>query len=323
MAALTFPANPSHLDLYTDPNQAKWQWDSDNTVWDVITSTTRKNFSGVKRNIINTDFSVTNSYLPIEFEVSQYEVDNYFVNSDTTATAPSTGYYRIISNIFTGTEGSGASYTVELRKNNVELYMIQFGPNQSITIDETLSLVAGDYINLYVKENVGVGTLLAASTFTMYRLGYSPGTGISNHNAFSGVKTIITQAFNTTSTPQPISWGTTDFNANANVLGDLYWYSAVQERVTARTTGFYSCKIFAQAGTAGSGNSYTVTLKKNRNLPSEADLFTISISPNDFVQLDETLNLLEDDFLELMVSNSDNTGSFTTDTYLELVREGV
>mgnify|MGYP000294472426 FL=1 len=42
MTALQFPASPAHLGLYSDPNQAVWQYDSDSTVWDVITSTTRK-----------------------------------------------------------------------------------------------------------------------------------------------------------------------------------------------------------------------------------------------------------------------------------------
>jgi len=323
MAALTFPTSPSHLDTYTDPNQAIWQWDSDGPTWNVITSTTRKNFSGAKRQVNVADFSVTTDFVALEFSRNIYEVDSYFLTSDTKSTVPTTGYYRVSANLFSGTDGSGSSYTVELRINNIKRYDISFGPNQSTIVDETFSLVQGDTVAFFVKEATGTGTILAASTFTIYRIGYSPGTGISNHNAFSGVKAIITQEFNTTSTPLPITWGTTDFNANANVLGDLYWYSAVQERVTVRSTGYFNLKSFVKAGTAGSGNSYTITIKKNRNLGTEADLYSGTLSPNDFAQLDETIYLLEDDFLELMVSNSDNTGSITTDTYLELVREGL
>ena len=59
-------------------------------------------------------------------------------------------------------------------------------------------------------------------------------------------------------------------------------------------------------------------------LSDEGELYFLrSEAVNDFVQLNETIYLLEDDFLELMVSNSDNTGNVTTDTYLELVREGL
>jgi len=323
MAALTFPAAPAHLSTYTDPNQAIWQWDSDGPVWNVITSTTRKNFSGAKREVINTGFSVTNTFLPLVFENEIYEVDNYFINSNSAATAPTTGFYGVAANILSGTQGSGSSYTAELRVNNIKNSEIQFGPNQSVTIDDTLELVQGDVVEIYIKETIGVGEIIEGSTFTMYRIGFSPGTGISNHNAFSGVKAIITQVFNTTSIPQPITWGTTSFNANANVLGDLYWYSAVQERVTTRANGYFKLRSFIKAGIAGSNDSYTVTIKKNRNLGSEVDLYTTNLGPNDFVQLNETIYLLEDDFLELVVSNSDNTGNVTTDTYLELVREGL
>ena len=47
------------------------------------------------------------------------------------------------------------------------------------------------------------------------------------------------------------------------------------------------------------------------------------MSANDFIELDELFYLLADDYLELMVSNSDNTGAILSTSYVELVREGV
>ena len=41
------------------------------------------------------------------------------------------------------------------------------------------------------------------------------------------------------------------------------------------------------------------------------------------MDLDEVYSLAEDDYLELMISNSDNIGSVTSDTYLEVTREGL
>ena len=48
MSTLIFPNTPAHLDTYVDPNQATWQYGSDGPYWNVITSTVRKAFSGVK-----------------------------------------------------------------------------------------------------------------------------------------------------------------------------------------------------------------------------------------------------------------------------------
>jgi hypothetical protein len=153
----------------------------------------------------------------------------------------------------------------------------------------------------------------------MYRIGFAPGTGISNHNAFSGVRAIRGGGFNTTSTLTAVTWNSAEFNANANVLGDLYWYQSVPDRLTVRATGYYKVRCFVQSGTAGSTNSYTITLRKNGTTAIDS----ITMDANDTLDLDIILYLQEDDYLELMVSNSDNTGSILDTTYLELVREGV
>lgn len=317
MATLIFPISPAHLDTYTDGNQAIWQYDSDGPYWNVITSTTRKNFSGVKANLI-AGFDLTSSYQLVEFDDIKFEVDTYSTTPTGRFIAPTTGFYRISVIVFSTSVGSGSSYDINIRKNGSNLNTTTIGPNQSTTYDQTLSLVAGDYIEVFAKEPNG-GALTLTSEFTMYRLGYAPGTGISNHNAFSGVRVIPSGAVNTTSSATAVTWSSADFNVNANVLGDLYWYNSVPNRVTVRNDGYYKFRCFVQAGTGGAANSYTINVRKN----GTTSLVSTTLSANDFVELDEIFILLEDDYIELMISNSDNTGSILSTTYLELVREGV
>ena len=99
MAALLFPGSPAHLATYTDPSQAVWQYDSDNTVWDLITNTTRKVFSGVKAQT-SAGFDLTASYVDVPFDTIEFNVDNYFQIVNTKGIAPSTGFYRILVSIF-------------------------------------------------------------------------------------------------------------------------------------------------------------------------------------------------------------------------------
>jgi len=205
MPALLFPGSPAHLDTYTDPNQAVWQYDSDNTVWDLITNTTRKVFSGVKGQT-SAAFDLTATYQDVPFDTIEFNIDNYYQLVNTKGIAPTTGFYRVLVSVFSDTEGTGASYSAAVYKNDTqELAEINFGANQNVNFDETISLVEGDFINVKAKESTGLGSLTTDTNFTMYRLGFAPGTGISNHNAFSGVRAIVTQNVNTTSTPTAIT----------------------------------------------------------------------------------------------------------------------
>ena len=52
-------------------------------------------------------------------------------------------------------------------------------------------------------------------------------------------------------------------------------------------------------------------------------LTSITMSANDFIELDEIYQFNTDDYIELVISNSDNTGSILATSYLEIVREGV
>lgn len=320
MVALTFPGTPDHLDTYTDHNQAIWQYDSDGPFWNVITSTTRKLFSGAKLTLAGTS-TLSSTSGTLGFNTVVHNVDAYYTAATPgRITVPTTGYFRVQVLLFTGSQGNGASYTFTVRKNGSEsLTTSTVGPNQTVEYDETMLMDAGDYIEITGAESTNTGTVSTSSTMSVYRLGFSPGTGVSNHNAFSGVKAVRTNSYATSSTPTAVQWQSTDFNVNANVLGDVFWALAVPNRITSLTDAYYKLKCFIQTSGDGSSDSYTITLRKN----GSDSLFTVDLSANDTSQLDELIYLNEDDFLELMVSNSDNTGAILSTVYLELVREGV
>tara|TARA_B100001250_G_C19769948_1_gene776633 strand:- start:273 stop:1247 length:975 start_codon:yes stop_codon:yes gene_type:complete len=324
MSTIIFPNTPTHLETYIDPNQATWQFDSDGPYWNVITSTTRKNFSGTK--IENTSaFSLGTSYALIEFDTPEFNIDNYYINTQKgRITVPSTGFYRIFCSFFTSSEGSGSSYSIQLRKNGntVALEETNIGPNQNTTLDETLSLNEGDYLEIWGKESTGTGEIQANSTFQVYRIGFAPGTGVSNHVAFSGARAILNSSSNTSNVATAVTWNDITFNANANVLGDLYWYNTTPNRLSIRAAGYYKIRSFVESSSAGSGDSYTILLRRTRSA-TPVTLTSITMSANDFIELDEIYQFNTDDYIELVISNSDNTGSILATSYLEIVREGV
>jgi len=323
MSELIFPNNPNHLDTYTDPNQAIWQYDSDGPYWNVITSTTRKNFSGTKLKL-SAGYDLTASYTIITFDTPEFNIDQYYRNVEGRLFASTTGYYRVNITLFTGTQGNGTSYAVQVRKNGSEILSTGFaGPNQAIAFDETLSLIAGDYIELLAKESTATGSFLDTSSFTMYRIGFSPGTGISNHNAFSGVRATLTDNFACTSTETAISFSGTEFNINANVVGGLYWASSVPDQISPATDGYFRLRSFVQTNSSGSNNSYTIKVDKTNILNVTTVITSTTLGPNDFADLDEVVFLETGDQIKLKVSNSGNIGQILNTSYLELIREGV
>jgi hypothetical protein len=165
MAALNFPAAPNHLETYTDPNQAVWQYDSDGTYWDVITSTTRKNFSGISRKLTAT-FALTSSYQVITWDSEDFQIDNYSKGSDSRVYAPTTGFYRVQLDLATDTNGEGSSYTFQLRLNGTAVETVAVGPNQVTSYDETLELTEGDYLDVWGLETTQTGNITTDSQFS-------------------------------------------------------------------------------------------------------------------------------------------------------------
>lgn len=315
---LNFPDSPSTNDTYTDSNSAVWQFDG--VKWDVITSATKRFFSGAK--VANsTTINLTATSSAITWDTESFDVDNYFDSGlPSRLKAPLTGFYRVVSAITTSSDGVGSNYNIQLRKNGTTVInSTNLGANQTAVYDEIIELNQDDYVEIYASESGAVGDLLSSSTFEIHRMGLSIGTALSANQAFSGARATLTAAENATSTETAVPWDATDFNVNADILGNTYWDGGTPSRLTVKTDGYYRVKSFIEAGTSGSTDSYTLSLKKNGSTVLE----TASLSPNDFVDLDEIYSLLDNDYIELYIKDSDNVGSITLNSYLEIVRLGL
>lgn len=316
---LNFPSSPTTGQTYTDDNYAVWRYDG--VKWDVITGTTKKLFSGA-RVALGSNFSLTTTPTPISGGVTAvipYDTDNYFrFVTPTRIYAPSNGFYRINIVLVAASTGDGSSYTVTLKRNGVYTYASNvFGANQTTYFDEIIQLNAEDYVEVYASDSLGSGYIAEDSHIEVTRLGLTIGT--PSQSAFSGVRTNLTIPFSSTSTPTPVTWNSTSYDQNADVLGSEYWNALTPTRITIQVTGYYHIRCFTQTSSVGAEESYAVSLKKNGTTTIES----INMSANDFILLNDTYNLSAGDYVELIVSNINNTGSVTTETYLELYRLGV
>lgn len=316
--ALNFPSSPSNGQTYTDSNSVVWQFDG--TKWDVITSNTKKLFSGAKQ-ILTTSFSLTSTLTTITYGEQTYDTDSYYNGANASRlTVSRNGFYRINVLILTGSTGSGSSYTINVVKNgSTNLTSSSVGANQSAAYDEIVELLVGDYIEIKASESGSVGTLLAGTMLELTRIGLTIGTGITSFEAFSGARAIVSSAINMTSTPTGVTWTSTTFDSNADVLGSNYWSVSNASRLTVGVNGFFRIKSFVATGTAGSTDSYTVAIKKN----AATTLATINMSANETLEFDEIYELADNDYIELIASNSGSVGTLLASTYLEIVRLGV
>lgn len=317
--ALNFPTSPTNGQTYTDSNGIVWEYNSTKTVWNKLRSDAIKNFSGAKIELTSTK-SLTTTSTAISFDVAEFDTDPYFeTGSPTKLTVIKAGYYRILLQIDTGSGGNGASYSLNLKKNGTtSLTSGTAGPNQSITYDETMLMVAGDYIEIYISESGAVGTILTSSFFQIERVGNSLGTPYPAASAFSGVKVELTSAESLTSTPTAIPWDTTEFNSNADNDGSLYWSVSDATKIKIYTTAYYRVKSMFETGGAGSTNSYKVDCKLDGTT-----LVSSSLSSNDTLELDETYRFLSGSYLQIYVDNSGSVGTITTDSYFQLIRMGI
>jgi hypothetical protein len=319
--ALNFPSSPTNGQTYTDDNAAVWRFDG--VKWDVITSTTKKLFSGARVEL-GSDFSLTTTSTAISpgnDAIIVFDTDNYFSNQTPSRIyAPSNAFYRVNIVLTASSVGDGASYTVLLKRNGSFTYASEsFGANQNIVFDQVLQLNAGDYVEVYASDSLGIGAIVAGSHIEINKLGLSVGTGISAYDSFSGAKTILTTPFSATSTPTAISWGSTEYDQNANVLGAEYWSELQASRVTIGVTGYYRIRTLIQTDSNGSEDSYTITLKKNNTTVLE----TINMGANDFILLNDIFQFSAADYIQIIIDNSGNTGAITTESFLEISRLGV
>jgi len=318
MADLDFPTSPSTNDTYTDDNAAVWQWDGEK--WDVITRSTKRAFKGAKV-VLSSDFSLSSTATGISWSSANFDTSTLWAPSQPTKfTITENGFYRINIQIRTTSAGTGASYTVYLKRNNVTIATDTIASNQFVVFDDILQLAVGDYIEVFASESTASGGVESTqSFFEITQVGLNLGTGISSWSAFSGARTYITSAWNVNSNTTPISWTGTQYDQNADVLGTLYWASGTAPRMTVKVAGYYRVKAELTTSNAGAADSYTIALEKN----GTTDLETTTIGPSSTLLLDEIYNLAADDYLVINVENSGAVGSIANTGYLEITRLGV
>lgn len=318
--ALNFPSSPTNLQQYTDPNGIVWEYTTTKGVWNKKRSDSFKEFKGAKIEL-NSTKTLTATETAISWDASEFDTGTFFNvgTYPTRATININGYYRLNILITLGSQGNGASYTITIKKNGTTTLVSETaGPNQSVFYDETILFFDGDYIEVYASESGTIGTILTTSFFEITRIGLSIGSSASPANAFSGVRLELTSTEAATATPTGITWDTATYNVNADINGAVYWTTTDRTKVNISTTGYYRIKSFFETGTAGTANSYKIDVKKDG-----VTLESGSLGPNETLDLDEVYYFTSSSYLQVYLDNSGAVGTLTTDTYFQLVREGV
>jgi hypothetical protein len=317
--ALNFPPNPSNLQQYTDDNGIVWEFLSSKSVWNVLSSEKLKEFSGVKL-VLDMQDSLTTSLSSVSWDSANYDIGGYYNSSfPTRLTIPKIGFYRVNLLVSVGPLGSGASYTLIVRKNGTtNLTTTTAGANQFVSYDEILQLYEGDYIELYALETEGIGSINVGSFLEAQNVGDQIGSAQSEATTFSGLKANINVAEALTSSLAAITWDSTVFNTNADINGNVYWTISDPSKESIYTPGYYRIKASFEAGSTGTDDSYSVQLRFD-NVP----VISASMSPNGSLDIDDVYNLNSGSYIQFFAAESGEVGELTTDSYLEIIRLGV
>jgi len=319
--ALNFPTSPTNGQQYTDDNGIVWEYSSTKGVWNKKSDVNIKEFSGAKLSL-SANLGLTSTTTQVAFDTVEFDTDSYtnIGTNSSRLTISVNGYYRITSLFETGPLGAGSTYNFIIKKNGTtELANSTASPNQFIAYDEVLQLVSGDYIECYIHEDDGIGTILTTSFFEIYRVGYSIGSSFLPLDSFSGVKLILSANESMTSTPTAIQWDSADYNINADINGNVYWTAGTAQRVSIYTNGYYRLKSSFAANTVGGANSYNINIKAT----GSATIESASFGALENIELDETYYFVSGTYLEAYASNTGSVGQLTTNTYLQLIRIGV
>jgi len=310
---LNFPSTPTNGQTYTDDNSAVWQFNG--VAWNVVTGSTKRLYDGVKVGF-TADYALSATLAAVSWDLESFDTDLYWSVSDPTKIhILRTGYYNLNTNLFS--DAAGQTYDIRVRKNGTtDIVTGTIGASQAADYNETEFFDAGDYIQVFAKEDTAAGSLTSGSYLELTLIGYSTGTGVTPYAAFSGVRTNLTSAFSTTATATAISWAGVDWDTNANALAESYWSAGSAGRLTVKVNGFYLVNTFIKSGSAG--GTYTVTLRKN----GSTTITSASIAANDTAAIKQTFELAANDYIEILVSDTLASGSITTNSYFEIIRQG-
>lgn len=319
--ALNFPTSPTNLQQYTDSNGIVWEYLSVKSVWNKKSDTNIKQFSGAKISL-SANLGLISTTSQVAFDVVDFDTNSYTniaVNSSRISISIN-GYYRVSALFETGPLGAGSTYNFVVKKNGVtELANSTASPNQFISYDEVLQLNSGDYIECYIHEDDGIGTILNTSFFEIYRIGYAIGSSFSPLDSFSGVKLTLSANESMVSTPTAINWDAADYNVNADINGNVYWSISTSPKISIYTDGYYRLKSSFVANSIGGSNSYNINIKATGSTTIES----ASLGALENIELDETYYFPSGTYIEVYASNTGSIGQLTTDSYLQLTRIGV
>lgn len=135
-------------------------------------------------------------------------------------------------------------------------------------------------------------------------------TGTAN-KAFSGAKIKLSSNYSVTSTNTAISFDTEVIDT------DSYFFNSSPQKITITKNAFYRINLSLYTGSLGA--SYTVTIKKN----GLTTLSSTIISPNQYTNYDEIVELLSGDYIEVYVSESTSVGTLLPASFLEITRVGL
>lgn len=134
-------------------------------------------FSGVRTyltSVVNTTVTATAiSWNTTEFNVNADINGNVYWDPSASdkVSIYTTGYYRIKSMFETGQNGTADSYNVDVRLNGSTYESSSLGPSETLDLDETYNFTSGSYLQVYVKNSGGVGTITTGSYFEIIRVG--------------------------------------------------------------------------------------------------------------------------------------------------------
>lgn len=129
---------------------------------------------------------------------------------------------------------------------------------------------------------------------------------------FNGVKVTLTTNTALTSTSTAVDWDVESFD-----VGD-YYTSTSASRVTIPANGYYRINGNFYTGPNGTGSSYSIILKKN----GSTNISSSSVAANQTAVYDEVVLLDAGDYIEIFSSETNNTGTLLTGTYLEVTLVG-
>lgn len=319
MAAINFPSSPTLNQSHTDANGMIWKYNG--FAWEPNIGSSTRFFAGAKVQLSSAE-SLTANLTSITWDTEVFDSGNYFNSFESSKlVAKETGYYRINAKLFTGSGGTGSSYTIVVRKNGTSnVAVVTAGANQGVVYDDVAYLLINDYIEIQAAETSAAGSLTTDSVFEFILAGTAVGTNIFNNaNKFSGAKLKLTSAESLTGTNTNITWDSTEFNLNSDPAGNVYWESANSANIKIYTDGYYRVVAYIQAGSGGSANSYNVNLVKN----TTTNLTTAKLGPNDVLSYDETVQLDTGDVLQIQAAETGSAGTITTNSYLQIIRTGV